>query len=61
MDKQFYTMKDLAELIPIGTTNLYNLVHAEGFPSIIINRRILIPIDAFDEWIKSNAGKTILF
>lgn len=61
MDKQFYTMKDLAELIPIGTTNLYNLVHAEGFPSIIINRRILIPVDAFDEWIKSNAGKTILF
>lgn len=40
MDKQFYTMKELAELIPIGITNLYSLVHSEGFPSITINRRI---------------------
>ena len=57
MDKQFYNMKDLSELIPIGTNNLYNLVHSEGFPAIIINRRIVIPVEAFNEWVKSSAGK----
>ena len=58
MDKQFYDMKDLAKLLPIGLNNLYALVHSEGFPSIIINRRIVIPVHAFEEWIKSSAGKS---
>jgi len=57
MSKQFYTMKELGEIIPIGTNNLYNLVHSADFPSITINRRIIIPIDEFNEWIKSSAGK----
>ena len=50
-------MKELAEVIPIGTNNLYKLVHSEGFPSIIINRRILIPIEPLNEWIKASASK----
>ena len=60
MEKQFYTMKELAELVPIGKTNLYNLVHSAGFPSIIVNRKILIPVDEFDKWIKSSTGKKIV-
>lgn len=58
MDKKFYTMKDLAKIIPIGTNNLYNLVHSEGFPSIKINRRIVVPVEAFEEWIQTSAGKS---
>ena len=37
MDKKFYTVKELAEILPIGTSNLYSLVHAKGFPSIKIS------------------------
>ena len=48
MEKRFYNMKELAEIIPIGVSNLYALVHSDGFPAITINRRIVIPIDAFD-------------
>lgn len=59
MDKQFYTMKELAEVMPIGTTNLYSLVHSDGFPSIKINRRILIPVEEFQDWVKTSAGKKI--
>lgn len=59
MEKQFYTVKELSELMPIGTTKLYNLVHSEGFPSIIINRKILIPIDEFNKWIRNFSGKKI--
>ena len=59
MEKQFYTMKELADVLPVGTTNLYNLVHSAGFPSIIINRKILIPVDDFNKWVKSSAGKKI--
>lgn len=59
MSKQFYTMKDLGEILPIGTTNLYNLVHSAGFPSIIINRKIVIPVEEFNKWVSSSAGKKI--
>lgn len=59
MDKQFYTMKELAEVLPIGTTNLYNLVHSAGFPSITINRKIVVPVDEFNKWVSSSAGKKI--
>ena len=59
MEKQFYTMKELGELMPIGTNNLYNLVHSQGFPSIIINRKILVPIDAFNDWIAKSQGKKV--
>ena len=59
MEKQFYTVKELSELMPIGTTKLYNLVHSEGFPSIIISRKILIPIDEFNKWVRNFSGKKI--
>lgn len=59
MNKQFYTMKELAEVLPIGTTNLYNLVHSTGFPSICINRKIVIPVEEFNKWVSSSAGKKI--
>lgn len=59
MTKQFYTMKELGEIMPVGTTNLYNLVHSAGFPSIIINRKILVPVDEFNKWVSSSAGKKI--
>ena len=59
MSKQFYTMKELGEILPIGTTNLYSLVRSSGFPSIKINRRILIPVDEYTNWISSSTGKKI--
>ena len=59
MNKKFYTMKELSEILPIGTTNLYNLVHSSGFPAIKINRRILIPVEEFDKWLTSSVGKKI--
>lgn len=55
MDQTFYTMKELAEILPIGRNSLYKLVHSEGFPAIYINRRILIPVEPFHEWVKKHA------
>ena len=59
MSKQFYTINDLKEILPIGTTNIYNLVHSAGFPSIIVNRKIVVPVDKFNEWVNSSTGKKI--
>ncbi len=50
-----YDMKSLGDVIPIGTNNLYKLVHSEGFPKIIIGKRIIIPKKALEEWLEKTA------
>ena len=58
-DKLCYDMKSLQEVMPVGKNNLYNLVHSEGFPKIIIGRRILIPKKAFEEWLQTTAVQSV--
>lgn len=58
-DKLCYDMKSLQEVMPIGKNNLYNLVHSQGFPKIIIGRRILIPKKAFEEWLQTTAVQSV--
>lgn len=59
MEKQFYTVSDLSEILPISKTNIYSLVHSNGFPAITIGRRIIVPIDKFNEWLNTSVGKTV--
>lgn len=54
-EKLCYDMKTLQEVIPIGKNNLYSMVHSEGFPKIMIGKRILIPKKAFEEWLENAA------
>ena len=58
-DKLCYDMKSLQEVMPIGKNNLYNLVHSEGFPKIIVGRRILIPKKAFEQWLLTAAAQEV--
>ncbi len=50
-----YDIKTLQEVIPIGKNNLYNLVHSEGFPKIVVGRRIIVPKKALNEWLERTA------
>lgn len=54
-----YDMKALQEVMPIGKSNLYNMVHSEGFPKIVIGKRILIPQKAFEEWLETAALQSL--
>lgn len=52
------TVKDLGSILGISRISAYNLCHAEGFPSIRVGKRILIPRDSLIRWIEMQAGKT---
>lgn len=52
-----YDMKELGKLFPIGKNNLYNMVHQEGFPKIVIGKRILIPKSGLEKWLMEAAYK----
>ncbi len=51
MDKTTMSVRELAMQMGISLPKAYELVKTPGFPSIRIGTRILIPIDAFREWL----------
>lgn len=59
MEKTTMSVQELSSQMGISLPKAYELVRTPGFPSIRIGTRILIPIDAFREWlvITSNRQK----
>ena len=62
MDKLTISVAELAKQLGISKPTAYDLVSKEGFPSIRISkRRILIPIQALNEWFSIITDKPYLF
>lgn len=47
------TVEDVSRVLGISKAGAYDLCHSEGFPSVIIGRRIVIPKLAFIEWMRN--------
>lgn len=58
-ERSFYTVSELYDILPIGRNGVYRLVNKEGFPKIVIGKRIIIPITQFWDFIDQNIGGTI--
>lgn len=50
-------VNDVAAFLNISRAYAYQLVNKEGFPTLRIGTRLVIPKDSFIEWIKQNTGK----
>ena len=44
----------IAEYLGVGRATAYNLVNSEGFPRVMVGRRIVVPKDAFLNWVETN-------
>ena len=44
-------VEDVARIMNISRVSTYNLVHSEGFPCKFVGRRMVIPRDAFFNWL----------
>lgn len=55
MEKTTMSVQELSSQLGISLPKAYELVKSEGFPSICIGTRILIPVDAFREWSNKQA------
>lgn len=51
MDKAVMSVLEMAEQMGISRPKAYELVKEPGFPTIRVGTRILIPVDAFKEWL----------
>lgn len=52
--KKTLKVEEVAKLLNLSRAGTYKLVNKESFPKIHIGKRIIIPVDAFNEWIKDN-------
>lgn len=52
MDKLVLSVSDLAVTLGISRTTAYELIAREDFPSARLGKRIVIPVDALNEWLK---------
>lgn len=57
MEKATMSVQELSAQMGISLPKAYELVKSEGFPSIRIGTRILIPVDAFREWLIITSNK----
>ena len=49
---------DLTEAFGISRAGAYELVRSEGFPTLHIGNRILVPKEELVAWIKENTSRT---
>ena len=60
MEKTTMSVQELSSQLGISLPKAYELVKSEGFSSIRIGTRILIPVDAFREWLVITSNKSPL-
>lgn len=47
--------EDIKDVMNISRAGVYQLMHREDFPKIIIGKRIVVPRDKFLEWLENSA------
>jgi len=57
MEKATMSVQELSSYMGISLPKAYALVKRPDFPVIHVGTRILIPIDAFKEWLSTNSTK----
>jgi excisionase family DNA binding protein len=51
---QTMTVMQVAASLQISRSTAYSLVRSNGFPKIMIRKRLLVPCKAFEEWMIDN-------
>ena len=55
MEKTTMSVQELSAQMGISLPKAYELVKTPGFPTIKVGARILIPVEAYREWLLKNA------
>lgn len=61
MEKKALNVPDIAQQLGISRPTAYDLCKQEGFPSITVGKRIIIPVDAFEKWLMDAAANKAEF
>ena len=54
----FLNAEKVAKVLGVSPSSGYELMHEQGFPSLRIGSRIVIPKEAFIRWVEEHTGGT---
>ena len=57
--EKMLTVKDIQNELGLGKNSVYKLVNLTGFPKVKIGKKILIPKDEFEKFMKQHIGSQI--
>ena len=60
-DIVIYNVKDIQNIFHCGKNQAYELVKADGFPSMRIGGKIVVEKNALENWFTKNRGRTIIY
>lgn len=55
---QMLDVKDIQGIFKCSKNTAYRLIHSDGFPSIKVGRKMLVPVTSLNKWLAQNEGKT---
>ena len=54
----FLNAVTVAKVLVIAPSSSYELMHEKGFPALQIGNRIVVPKEAFIQWVEQHTGGT---
>jgi len=57
MEKLTLSVQEVAKQLNVSKPTAYKIVNSKGFPVCKLGKRILVPVEAFQEWLKVNTTK----
>ena len=58
MEKSVINIDELAFTLGISRPKAYELAHSDGFPCVMVGRRMLVPVAALNQWLAEQAVKS---
>lgn len=55
MDQLTMSVKEMAKQMGICIPKAYELAKRKDFPALVLGKRIVIPVHAFEKWLVDNA------
>ena len=52
-----YTVDDIQRIFKIGRSKAYQLLSSSGFPTIRLNKKLLVEKEKLVDWLSKNSGK----
>ena len=53
----FLSAQMVADVLGVSISSAYELMHEDGFPSLRIGNRLVIPKEHFRRWVEEQVGK----
>lgn len=53
----FLSAQMVADVLGVSISSAYELMHEEGFPSLRIGNRVVVPKGYFRKWVEDHIGK----